>query len=572
MKKRLIAVLVLALVLTMAFSAVGTAQKGLKYERYGPHVDEIIFPIIKDTEAQLVAFLRGDVVNLPGLTRPTDIERLKKDPNTDITMNLGFHMFYMCFNMRRDPLNDVVVRRAIAHVVDRDQIILSLFRGYMLPLSSFVPQSSPFYNDNVPKYEYNPEKAKQLLDKAGYKLDPATGVRIDPKTGKPIRQMKLLTPTYEVAPTSAEIGKMIAEAAKSIGIPVVNEPMDFPVMLEKLDYFDFDMYVLAWGLSRNPTFLYDFFHSSQDVEGGYNMPGIRNPELDKVLDQLRYVPTYEKAREYADKAQSILSSEEPYVPLYSRPYIDAWRKDKVTGYVAMDGYGAANYNNGWTTLGIRRVENGKPVEGGTIKWLLPEEPKNLNPIVETSAYSWEILGRLFDGLITINPETLEYEPWMADSWKVETWQPQPGKDATKITFHIKKGITWHDGVAFTAKDVKFTIDYLKANECPNWLSFTQEVEKVETPDIYTVVIYFKTQSYWYLSEAAGYTFLAEHIYKGVKDWKGFQPWLQKHPTKPGLTKLIGHGPFMFKEYVPGEFVRLVKNPNYFMGLDKMPKK
>ncbi|MFZ5924867.1 MAG: ABC transporter substrate-binding protein [Bacillota bacterium] len=557
--RRFLLPVAVVLVLALACGIAAAQQKEkVKWEQWGPRVDQIIMPIIKDSEAQLIAFERGEIDVLPGLARPADIDKVKANPNAEITMNLGFHMFYLCFNMRRGPLDADVVRQAVAHVVDRDNIIRTLFKGYMLPLSSFVPQSSPFYKADVPTFPYNPEKAREMLDKAGYKLDPATKIRIDPKTGKPMREMKIFTPTYEVAPTSAEIGKMIAESAQAVGLPIKPEPMDFPVMLQKLDRAEFDMYVLAWGLSRIPNFLHRFFHSSNDIEAGYNRPGIRDPELDKWLEQLAYPPDLATAKAAADKAQLILAQKQPYVPLYSRPYMDAFRKDKVTGYVPMLGYGAANYNNGWTTLNIRRVKG----EGGSIRWLLPEEPKNLNMCVASSAYEWEVLGRIADGLIAVDPETLEDMPWLAKSWKVDTWEPKSGEKGSVITFYLEKGVKWQDGEPFTSADVKFTLEYLRDNKVPRYISSVKDIVKVETPDPYTAVVYFANVSYWHLYNA-NLAFLAEHIWKDVKDYKAFQPWLEPHPTVRGLTKVVGTGPFVLKEYKPGEYVRLMKNPIYW---------
>ncbi|HHX25572.1 MAG TPA: hypothetical protein GX721_02770 [Firmicutes bacterium] len=554
--RRFLLPVAICLVLAMTYGSVTAGQ--VKCEPYGPQVDQIIMPIIKDSEAQLIAFNRGDIDVYPGLTRPADINVVKANPNAELTMNYGFHMFYLCYNMRREPLDADILRQAIAHVVDRDNIIQTLFEGYMLPLAAFVPPSSGFYKEDIPRFPYNPEEAKKILDKAGYTVDPATGIRIDPKTGKPLRKMTIFTPTYEVAPTSAELGKIIAEACQAINLPIEPEPMDFPVMLDKLDMAEFDMYMLAWSLSRIPTSLHNFFHSSNDVEAGYNRPGIRDAELDKILDELYYAPNEEVAKKAADEAQVILARRQPYTVLYSRPYMDAFRKDRFTGYVPMHGYGAANYTNKWTTLNIRPVRG----KGGTLRWLLPEEPKVLNPCTASSAYEWEVLGRLYDGLMEINPETMEDIPWMAKSWEVGTWEPEPGKKGTVITWHLEKGIKWQDTTPFTSADIKFTIEYLRDNKVPRYISNVEHVVRVETPDEYTAKVYFANESYWHLYRAGG-NFLPEWIWKDVKDYKTFEPWLEAHPEVPGLTKVVGHGPFILDQYKVGEYVRLKKNPIYW---------
>ena len=564
MKKRLNLMLALVLAFTMIFGVL--AMPGLaaaQFNDWGPNVDEIIMPIIKETTARRIAFERGESVVWSGLTQPADIDQAKSLPYADMRMTLGFHMFYMCFNMRKAPYDDIVIRQAMAHIIDRDNIIRTLFKGYMLPMTSFVPQASAFYKEDLPTYPFNLAKAAEILDEAGYKLDSTGKNRIDPKTGKPLPPMKIFTPTYEVAPTSAELGKMIADSAQKVGLPVVPEPMDFNVMLDKIDMQDFDMYVLAWSLTRNPTHLVNFFHSKNDVEAGYNNPGIRDAKLDRVLDLLDTAPDLVTAQVTADEAQMILAREMPYVPLYSRPYIDAFRKDMVTGYVDMAGDGAANSKNPWTPLNIRRVDAaGNPVDGGTIRWALSEEPKNLNPTTASSAYEWDVLDKLFDELYTMHPDTLEDMPWMAKDWDVGVWEHEPGKEGTTITWYLHEGLKWSDGEPFTAEDIKFTIDFLKENKVPRYLPNTQNIVKAELIDELTVKVYFDTVSYWHLYNANLF-YLPKHIWEDVEDYNTFEPWLEPHPTMEGFTKLVGHGPFMLKEYRPGEFVRLVKNPNYW---------
>jgi len=525
---------------------------------YGPKVKEIIMPIISDTEARIIAIRRGDVDILPDLTRPSDINALKDDPNIELTMDLGFHMFYMAFNMRQSPMDNRVLREAIAHTIDRDQLILSLFEGYVLPLSTFVPQSSPYFDASIPVYEYDPDEAKRILDEAGYVMDGKSGVRLDPATGKPLREIKLLTPTYEEAPTSAELGKIMAESAQAVGIPLKATPMDFNTIIDNINNLTFDAYVLAWSLSRNPTYLHSFFHSKFTGPGQYNIPGIAIPELDEALDKLRFAPDKETAMAAASKAQEILAREVPYITLYSRPCIDAYRTDRVAGYKPMLGYGSANYKNKWTTLSIRSIDG-----DDTIRWLLASEPKRLHPCLTQTAYEAEVYGRTIDNLVEVDLETMEDIPWLAKDWDVDTWEVEPGKKGTKITYYLERGVKWHDGEEFNAEDVKFTIDFLVENEVPLWWDTVVDVVRVETPDKYTVEVYLKTVSYFHLSEIGSLPWMPEHIWKDVEDWEHFSPAQEPHPTVEGLTKLVGMGPFVLKEYVPGEYVRLERFEDYW---------
>jgi len=561
--------LAFAVALSLLVSGAAFAQD-VVWDTKGPYVDEIILPIIMDTEARLIALQRGDIHVLPGLTQPSHINRLMADPNVDITVSPGYHMFYLGFNMRRAPLNDITVRRAIAHAINRDEIILSLFQGYMLPLAEFVPPASPFFNPDTDVAYYDPELAKQILDDAGYIMGP-NGVRIDPATGQELRRMTIMTPTMEVAPTSAMLGEMVAETLRGIGLPVYAEPIDFNVLLDRLDTDvdgdrDFDMYALAWSLTRFPTHLYSLFHSKFDVPGANNIPGLRDPQFDAVAERVWTPRNLDEALEAAYEAQEILSWLQPYVPLYSRPYMDAFRKDIVTGYVPHLGFGAASNvrNSIWTPLNIRLVGQ---EQGGTVRWVLEQEPQGLNILTHNSAYDARILGLVYGpGLIAAEPINNEDIPWEAERWEVGTWTTPEGTEGTKVTYWLRKDITWHDGVPFTAHDVKFTMDYLKEKQVPLYLDVWDNYSHSEIIDDYTITVYFNNVSYWHTYNVA--SFLAKHIWEDVEDYEAFVPWKEPHPTVPGLTKMIGTGPFVLKEYVPGEYVRVERYENFWAGLDK----
>lgn len=564
-----------ALVLAFAFSCLvfsfpSFAADGT-WGTHGPFVDEILMPVITDPEARLLAMLRGEIDIYPDVNRPSDIRIFNDDPRVELTMDLGFHMYYMAFNLQQKPLDDPVLRRAMAHLVDREAFIFSLYDGFVLPLAEVVPESSPFHHPGTNVAEYDPERADQMLNAAGY-VRGTDGIRIDPHTGRSLAEMALLTPTFEEEPTAAELGVRLAKAFQDAGIPVVPVPLDFNTMIDRLLRKDgetgvrnYDLYMAAWGLSRFPTHLYTLFHSDFDVDGGNNTPGLRDADYDAAAEKVWTPRDLAEAMQAAYEAQEIWADLQPYVPLYSGPYLDAFRSE-VTGYVPHRGYGAASNprQSPWTALNIRRLDQADE-RGGTIRWLLTETLGTLNVLVAYTAYEDQVLGLIYDSLITVEPQENDDYPWLATSWETDTWTLDDGREGSVITYHLAEGVTWHDGVPFTAHDVKFTMDYLKQQQPVMLQGAWRDYSHATVHDDTTVSVYYKTVSYWHTYNTGG--FLAEHIWRDVEDFETFQPWREPHPEVEGLTMLIGHGPFVFKEWVPGEYVRLARYESYWRGLD-----
>jgi peptide/nickel transport system substrate-binding protein len=546
----------IALGLVMLISCgTGLAQTGSAWEPWGPRADEIIMTIIGERQ---IALERGLVDVAPEIGGGS-IAKLKSNRNIDLVMTPRFSASYLWFNMRRAPLDADPVRQAMACIVDRDAITSKILKSEAIPLATIVPPWNPYFNSNTAAFPYDLTKAGEILDRAGYTVDRKTKMRIDPNTGKTMREMKILTPKAESSPTMAQIGKMIADAARKVGLPVKHEPVDFLDMLGMVDDRNFDMYILAWSLDRNPDYLESLFHSRNAGEGGYNTSGIALPELDQALEDLERAPDLDAARQAAMEAQAIIARKQPMAILYSEVNYAGFRKDKVTGYVSMPGYGAAGYNNKWTQLNIRNIKD----KANTVRWLLANDPRTLNPCTASSQYDMEPLMWITDKLIEVHPETLEDVPWLAKEWEVDTWEAEPGRTATVVTLHLQEGVKWHDGMPFTAEDIKFTIDYLRDNVVFRYFNLTRNVARVQLTSRYTVKVYFDSVSCWNLYCLGELPILPKHIWKDVKDWKAFEPWNEPHPTVKGLTKLIGTGPFIFKEYKPGKHVRLVKNPNYW---------
>lgn len=187
----------------------------------------------------------------------------------------------------------------------------------------------------------------------------------------------------------------------------------------------------------------------------------------------------------------------------------------------------------------------EPKMGGAIKAVIQPEPPSLMLAMVQNGPIQMVSGNIFEGLLRYSPK-LEPQPELAESWSIS-------EDAKTYTFKLRKGVTWHDGKPFTSADVLFSIEMLKQTHARARNNLVQ-VDKVEAPDDYTVVFTLKQPFGPFLGifEVGSMPMVPKHLYEGT-DWK----------TNPYNNAPVGTGPFMFKEWQKGSFIRLVKNPNYY---------
>jgi peptide/nickel transport system substrate-binding protein len=541
-----------------AFPIAGTFAQEDVFETYGPRIDEIIIKIYFEPEPEYLALAKGEIDVIDWPLSAEKVEEFKVDPNIVLESYAEFGMFEFDLNNRRWPMSEVDFRRALAHLVDKDKIVTEIVKGYGVALPSPVPPIyGEFSNPYVKVYEYDPEEAKRLLDEAGFTVGP-DGWRIDPQTGETLAPIVIYGRADD--PYRAEAARLLATELEAIGIPVELNIVERGVCFEKvMGEYDYHVYTGGWLLTRDPDHLYDLYHSDMDVypdPWSLNYPGFRNDTYDEWAYKLKYnCTTREEFKEAVWKAQEILADQVGIIPLWSTVGVKAYRKGWL-GVVNEVGFGV---NSWWTFLNA--YKEGAPY-GGTISYGFKSDIENLNPIMAEWYWDWEVLEKIFDSLIAVDPYDPSVDlPWLGD-WTLESWE-----EGVKITFNLREDATWQDGEAFTSADVKFTVEVLQRTRAPLFFSAVQFIEKVETPDTHTAVVYYNVTSFLALHWIGGIPMLPKHIWETYEDPTIARPWEDAHPTVPGMTKLIGTGPFIFKEYRIGEYVRLTRNPNYFNRIE-----
>jgi len=435
-----------------------------------------------------------------------------------------------------------------------------------------------------------------VLRYANYTYDPVednwrTPTAWGAEGGQLIPELRCFTPTYEVSPSSAEHGARWITEIDNIGlISITHEPADFSWYIGKVyDEQDFDMYMVFWGLSRFPNHLYSMLHSSQDVLGAYNAPGINDPALDALLETVKFSLNHTARIDAAWEIQEWLYDYNhplcafSYMQLYSRVYFDSFNPG-LRGIVNSPGYAS---NNMWTFLNMHwetghpheRIENGNDA----VIWCLEDEPELLNPLSASTTYSWQILDRIYDPLMAINPWTHDDLSWLADSWEmVET------PSGMNITFWLNSTAEWQDGNSYTAEDARYNWLFLRDNAIPRYTSAWEHIVDVEilTPGVGGVarVILNVTSQFLIYDLASTAALLPPPVWSWL-DVEPLQDILAYDPstntTAPSgagprfgtadcPTQLYGTGPFIFDFYDQVEnLTDLYANRYYFKTTDEI---
>lgn len=543
----------------------------------GPRADAIVFRVITQPDAQIMALLKGEIDMVGWPAPPEQIPQLKEYEKKGL-IKLFYaeenSLFYLAFNFRRYPFqqcfdpNDpegtydraaLALRRAISYLVDRDYILNKILKGYGKITPSVVPPwTGRWYDPKVKElyewtHKYDPDKARDLLRSAGFEDTDGTGWLNDPRTGRDLPTMYLYTPSYD--PIRVQVGDLIASACQSVGIPVYNKPIDFNSLVNLVfDAHDFDLYILGWLLGREPLWLYYLFHSNQDVPGGNNAPGIHNATLDDNLTKIWEATTPDEMEEAVYNAQRIIAEQVAYIPLYYRiqvvPCSARWE-----GYFVEPLGGPANF---WTFLQVHPRDT---PTGGVFRFALLDRVRTLDYWAASSVWDWYVLGLLFESPIAIEPFNYTEIPWLANFTVEET------DGGLVITFNFgRKDVMFHDGTPLTVEHYARTLDYINrtAGKLPGAEEWTYvgylRYEFIPGNDT-AIRLYFSRKSYWALRIAGGTAVLPMHYW-----WKDWPTCTEvRDPYSPGLTDkelTCGSGPYIFKELHP-DYVVLVKNDNYW---------
>ncbi len=310
-------------------------EANAEYWEGAPNIPAVRVRVIADTNA-LQAELRSgrvDIAPLPTSLSPDAVNLLGQDPNLQVIQFTGSNINLLTINTSQAPLNDVRVRQAIAHAVDREGLIRDLLLGQGKIAHSIIPEESWAYAPGQ-IYAFDPGKAKQLLEDAGLKDPDGDGPQ--PRFTKPI--------VFKVSGSSVA-GKnyagVIQNYLKNVGIPVSIETAELNTLFDELRRGNFQIFYGQWvGGNQDPIFYKDLFATSEiptESRASRNRSRYSNKELDVMLNEAVNTFDREKAKQLYAQIQEIVSRDVPVLPLWYQANMVIARKG--VGNIKVDASG-----------------------------------------------------------------------------------------------------------------------------------------------------------------------------------------------------------------------------------------
>lgn len=282
-----------------------TLEKNAEYWKEGlPKLERVIVRSIPDNTARFNALQNGEIDLMEDLS-PDHLTTLESNSELQKIERPPFNVAYLGFNFNKEPFNDPKVRVALSHAVNKQGIIDAFFSGQAVPAVNPMPPTLWGYNDEIQDYEYDLEKAKQLLAEAGY------------PDGLPGEYTFYAMPVPRpYMPDGKKVAEVIQADFEQIGVKVNIESPEWATYLEDLQAGEKeDIFMLGWtGDNGDPdNFIYTLL--DKDAIPSNNYTYYSNDELHTILVEAQQETDQAKREELYKQAQVLIKADAPWVPL-----------------------------------------------------------------------------------------------------------------------------------------------------------------------------------------------------------------------------------------------------------------
>lgn len=292
-------------------------QASPAYHGAAPYLERIFFKYIPDLTVLYTQFKAGavDVTGIQGIS-PEFYAEARNLPGMTVYLHHTPSVEYIYLNLGKPQFKELAVRQALYAAMDKRAIVEQIYYGLHRPVESYLPSTHWAHHAELPKHEYNPEKARQILDAAGWKIG-TDGVRV--KNGV---RLSFTNSTTAGNKLREQAQAFLQQNWRAIGVDMQINNMPAAVVWGEYynkSKFDTLMVGIQYSVGGDPDALNRLHSKYVPVETGFgrNVLQYKNPALDKLLeDGVREVEPIARRLIY-HKIQEILRAELPFLPIFT---------------------------------------------------------------------------------------------------------------------------------------------------------------------------------------------------------------------------------------------------------------
>ncbi len=269
------------------------------YFKGQPKVDGVIFRVITENSSRLIALETGEADVIYGVA-PIDAKTVEDNKKLTLLSKPTTGTEYITCNVQKAPFDNKDFRMALNYVIDKQSVIDTIFLGKAKIAKSIVSPNVFGFYDGLTAFEFNPEKAKELIKKSGVKNTSFTIYVND----NPVR---------------LQVAQIIQANLKEIGVDMKIETLEWGTYLQKTADGDFQAYLGGWicGTGDADIVLYPLLNS-KSIGGAGNRAHYSNAEFDKEVEMARSVVDVDARKEHYKNAQLIIEKDAPLIVLYNK--------------------------------------------------------------------------------------------------------------------------------------------------------------------------------------------------------------------------------------------------------------
>ncbi len=326
-------------------------EANTEYHLGRPYIDELLFRSYTSEDAIVFALLNGEIdMIVPYYVTPSMALQIinANDPNVDVREDPGDSFYWLTFNLKLDGavgdlLRNIDFRKAIAYAIDKNKIVEVAFQGYANAVDVPVYEDSPYYNPDITRYSYDPERAVSILNSLGLEDVDEDGF-LEMQDGSEIELNMLIIGTN---PIHTKIATSVREDLQAIGIKLTVDAVDegayWTVLGQPPEEHGYDLVLFYQAIGPDITFAFTPFQTG----GWANVGGFSNPDYDNLLNRFISEPDRDARIAIAKNMQEIIADELPAIFLINPSALTAYRTDKFEGFVWGIG-GAWTWFSPWT--------------------------------------------------------------------------------------------------------------------------------------------------------------------------------------------------------------------------------